>query len=67
MLVLELPEGAYIMLDAIVAVAPRVVSEFDHTVNGTLIHLSSGHTLQTDETVERILAQVAELARTACD
>ena len=60
MMFIELPEGTYLSVDAIVGIAPRAVSEYDDTVNGSIVLLISGAEIETDETQERILAQIAE-------
>ena len=61
MMFLETPEGAYLSIDSIVGVAPRTAdSEFDDTIVGAVILLSSGVGIETDETVERIMHQIGE-------
>lgn len=60
---IELPEGSYAEVSSIVGFAPRpATSEFDtDPAPGCCILLASGHTLETEETVERVLHQLAEV------
>ena len=59
---IELPEGSLVEATSIVGFLPRTTSEYDDSVNGTVLLLSSGHTVETDETIERILHQINEVS-----
>ena len=54
----ELPDGSLVEYQSVVALQPRC--NFGDEANGTVILLSSGHTIETDETVERVTEQIAE-------
>jgi hypothetical protein len=69
LMIIQTPEGGEFMADAVVGLSPReaqppgdqyVPDDFVGEVDGTLVMLSSGHTIETAETVERIRAQIVE-------
>jgi len=61
MLMIETPEGACVVLDYIAAIMHRMEGEFATEPNGTLIMLSSGACIETEETRERVLEQIREV------
>lgn len=69
MMIIELPEGGWVEVDSIVACVPiPPESEFDTDApDGCAILLSSGHSVPTNETPERILAQITECHQLAME
>jgi len=67
MMFIELPEGTYVSVEAIVAIAPRVAGEYDDTVTGAMVLLSSGQAIETEETVERVVQQIGECMAAAAE
>jgi len=61
MMIIELPEGGWVDAESIVAVVPMPPeNEFATEGEGSAILLSSGHSVQTEETPERVMQQIAE-------
>lgn len=60
-MVIELPEGNNVFIDWIANIGPRFEGgEFGGRVPGASIELGSGTKIKTEETVERLMEQVAE-------
>jgi len=60
---IQLPEGIYVEAQSIVGFGPRTAGEFDtEPVAGCTIMLASGHSVDTEETTERIVHQLTEIA-----
>lgn len=66
MMIIELPEGGWVDVEAITAVVPNPPeNEFSEAPGGCAILISSGHAIPTAETPDQILLQMTECMRIA--
>lgn len=65
MLLIQLPEGTYLVLDHIVSVGPRF--EFEALQEGASIHCTNGEVYTTGSSVDEVLDQIREAIQQIVD